>query len=57
MENNMKRVYEASKTLCNELSQDIYIDIVKDKNGNLLTKDEDQWCEHFDKVLNRSVLS
>ena len=49
---NMKGVYEATKKLCNEKPR--HIDMVKDKDGNLLTKDDEirkRWGEHFDNVL------
>ena len=55
---NMKGVYEATKKLCNEKPR--HIDMVKDKDGNLLTKDDEirkRWSEHFDEVLNRPVPS
>ena len=55
---NMKGVYEATKKLCNEKPR--HIDMVKDKDGNLLTKDDEirkRWGEHFDKVLNRPAPS
>ena len=55
---NMKGVYEATKKLCNEKPRQI--DMVKDKDGNLLTKDDEirkRWGEHFDKVLNRPAPS
>ena len=51
-------VYEATKKLCNEKPR--HIDMVKDKDGNLLTKDDEirkRWGEHFDEVLNRPAPS
>ena len=55
---NMKEVHEATKKLCNEKPR--HIDMVKDKEGNLLTKDDEirkRWGEHFDEVLNRPAPS
>ena len=54
----MKGVYEATKELCNEKPR--HIDMVKDKDGNLLTKDDEirkRKSEHFGEVLNRPVQS
>ena len=55
---NMKGVNEATKKLCNEKPR--HIDMVKNKDGNLLTKDDEirkRWGEHFDEVLNRPAPS
>ena len=55
---NMKGVYEATKKLCNEKPR--HVDMVKDKDGNLLTKDGEirkRWGGHFDEVLNRPAPS
>ena len=55
---NVKGVYEATKKLCNEKPR--LIDMVKDKDRNLLTKDDEirkRWGEHFDEVLNRPAPS
>ena len=55
---SMKGVYEATKKLCNEKPR--HIDMVKDKDGNLLTKDDEirkRWGEHFNELLNRPVPS
>ena len=44
----------------NAASQGRHIDMVKDKDGNLFTKDDEikkRWSEHFDEVLNRQVPS
>ena len=51
----MKGVYEATRTLCNEGPKKVAM--VKGKDGRLLTKDEvkDRWREHFVEVLNRPV--
>ena len=51
---NMKTVYDVTKLLCNERSKKV--DAVKNKDGNVLTKEEDirtRWKEHFSEVLNR----
>ena len=50
----MKTVYDVTKLLCNERSKKV--DAVKNKDGNVLTKEEDirtRWKEHFSEVLNR----
>ena len=49
----MKEVYEATEKLCNNKSR--HIDMIKNKNGNLLIKDNEigkRWGEHFDELLN-----
>ncbi|XP_056022145.1 uncharacterized protein LOC130055022 [Ostrea edulis] len=51
---NMKTVYDVTKLLCNERPKTV--EAVKNKEGNLLTKEEDlrkRWMEHFREVLNR----
>ena len=51
---NMKGVYDITKRLCNDKPKQV--DNVKDKNGKLLTKENDvktRWKEHFQEVLNR----
>ena len=55
---NIKGVYEATKKLCNEKPR--HNDMVRDKDGNLLTKDDEirkRWGEHFDEVLIRPAPS
>ncbi len=50
----MKTVYEATRKLCNDFPKKI--GMVKDKNGKLLTEEQeirDRWKEHFMEVLNR----
>jgi hypothetical protein len=50
----MKGVYDATKKLCNDRPKNITK--VKDKEGRLLTKDDDikkRWRDHFAEVLNR----
>ena len=52
----MKGVYEATRTLCNEGPKKVAM--VKGKDGRLLTKEDevkDRWREHFVEVLNRPV--
>ena len=51
---NMKGVYDNTKKLC--ITQQRKMDVVKDKDGHLLTTDCDiiqRWKEHFSEVLNR----
>lgn len=53
---NMKGVYDAAKTLCNDRPRSM--GAVKDKNGKLLTTEADvkkRWEEHFCEVLNQPV--
>nr|KAG5706977.1 hypothetical protein BaRGS_019582 [Batillaria attramentaria] len=51
---NMKRLYEITRTLSGK--NNIPTRPVKDKNGQIITKEEDQrtrWAEHFKETLNR----
>ena len=51
---NLKGVYDATRTLSGEWKRTI--DVVKDKNGKLLTNERDvqaRWQEHFRDILNR----
>ena len=55
---NMKGVYDATRKLCNDRPKNITM--VKDKEGRLLTKDDEirkRWRDHFTEVLNRPVPS
>ena len=50
----MKDVYDATRRLCSEPPKKI--DMVRNNNGNLLTKQEEvqqRWKEHFVELLNR----
>ena len=50
----MKAVYDSTKKLCNDRPK--RVDMVKSKDGRLLTKEADvrmRWTEHFTEVLNR----
>ena len=50
----MKGNYDATKKLCNDRPKNITV--AKDKEGMLLTKDDDtrkRWSDHFAVVLNR----
>ena len=52
----MRRVYEATRRLCNEGPRKA--GMVKNKEGKLLTKEGEvkaRWQEHFTEVLNRPV--
>lgn len=52
-ENNMKRVYEITRTLSGKIFNPSKP--FKDKNGKTITSDEEQrrrWVEHFDEILN-----
>ena len=54
----MKGVYDATKKLCNDRPKNITK--VKDKEGRLLTKDDDikkRWRDHFGEMLNRPALT
>nr|KAG5699610.1 hypothetical protein BaRGS_000726 [Batillaria attramentaria] len=51
---NMKRLYEITRTLSGKNNNPTRP--VKDKNGQIITKEEDQrtrWAEHFKETLNR----
>nr|KAG5712455.1 hypothetical protein BaRGS_011429 [Batillaria attramentaria] len=51
---NMKRLYEITRTLSGKNNNPT--GPVKDKNGQIITKEEDQrtrWAEHFKETLNR----
>ena len=51
---NMKRLYEITRTLSGKNSNPTRP--VKDKNGDIITIEEDQrarWAEHFRETLNR----
>nr|KAG5690573.1 hypothetical protein BaRGS_009235 [Batillaria attramentaria] len=51
---NMKRLYEITRTLSGKNNNPTRP--VKDKNGQIITKEEDQrtrWVEHFKETLNR----
>ena len=51
----MKDVYNATRRLCCEPPKKI--DVVRNKEGNLLTNEEEvqqRWKEHFAEILNRS---
>ena len=53
----MRRVYEATRRLCNEGPGKA--GMVKNKEGKLLTKEGEvkaRWQEHFTEVPNRPVL-
>ena len=53
---SMKGVYDATRNLCYDRPRNITM--VKDKEGKLLTKDDDirkRWRNHFAEVLNRPV--
>ena len=50
----MKGVYDATRRLCSEPPKKI--DMVRNNEGNLLTKEEEvqqRWKEHFVELLNR----
>ena len=54
----MKGVYDATRKLCKDRPKNITM--VKDKEGRLLTKDDEirkRWRDHFTEVLNRPVPS
>ena len=51
---NMNGVYNATRKLCNNRPKNITM--VRDKEGRLLTKDDEirkRWRDHFTEVLNR----
>ena len=51
---NLKAVYDATRTLSGEWKRTL--DVVKDKEGKLLTNEKDvqaRWQEHFKDILNR----
>ena len=53
---NMTGVYNATRKLCNNMCRPKNITMVKDKEGRLLTKDDEikkRWRDHFTEVLNR----
>ena len=53
-QNNMKRVYEITRTLSGK--NNTTSKPVKDKNNNFITTDIEQrarWLEHFEEILNR----
>ncbi|KAK2172879.1 hypothetical protein NP493_923g01022 [Ridgeia piscesae] len=51
---NMEQLYDITRTIAGKYKYTYRP--IKDKNGNVLTSDEDQskrWREHFEKLLNR----
>jgi endonuclease/exonuclease/phosphatase family metal-dependent hydrolase len=51
---DLKTVYQTTKAICNKPNRKG--DIIKDKDGKLLTTEREQaarWIEHFEKVLNQ----